>query len=109
MASSSQPPPPLDERQPLLANPTDEEGLEPVPSSEPLHNTSDLSTANGAIGKDVEWTWTSVAWYTGLMIAGLVALGLLIKGFIDSGDTNVRTDLKPKTTTDNTPSSASST
>lgn len=88
MASSSQPPPPLDERQPLLAKPTDEEGLEPVPSSEPLHSTSDPSTNS----KDVEWTWTSVAWYTGLMIAGLVALGLLIKGFIDSGDTNF--DLK---------------
>lgn len=86
MATSSQSSSTLDERQPLLAKPADEEALESVPSSEPLLNTSeDTSIANG---KDLEWS--SLAWYTGLMIAGLVGLGLLIKGFIDAGDTKVR-------------------
>lgn len=88
---ASQPTPPADERQPLLAKPSDEENLAALESAEQSpspHDTPD-SSAN-AKGKDAEWTRSSVAWYAGLVVAGLVALGLLIKGLIDTGDTDVR-------------------
>ncbi len=96
MASPSQPlPPSSNERQPLLAKPADEESLEPgLSSSEPQPDTPDTTTTTDTTEKDVDWTWTSIAWYAGLTTLGLIALGLLIKGFIDAGDTDVSAQLK---------------
>jgi hypothetical protein len=56
-----------DEREPLLANEST------VPTKED--------------GDDIEWRW--YAFYGVLTVVGIALLALLIKGFIDSGDTDV--------------------
>ncbi|KAF9449225.1 mitochondrial carrier [Macrolepiota fuliginosa MF-IS2] len=86
---ASQPPPPADEQQPLLVKLLDEENViiqEDVGEAVSPQDTPDDSA--DARGKDVEWSKSSVAWYTGLIVVGMVALGLLIKGLIESGDTD---------------------
>lgn len=76
-----------DERQPLLARTEDAEPntqerfLVPRdPNAEPLTPVSK--------DDDLDWRWYT--FYTILTVLGLVALALLIKGFIDAGDNDVR-------------------
>ncbi|EKM76356.1 hypothetical protein AGABI1DRAFT_115903 [Agaricus bisporus var. burnettii JB137-S8] len=83
MATHSSPPP--DETDPLLPKPVDEENRQNIEDGQAsLDEGEDVAPAKPA----EPWTASSIAWYTGLVIAGLVALALLIKGLIDAGDTD---------------------
>ena len=78
-----------DERQPLLVRTEDAEPniqerfLDPRdPNAEPLTPVSKED--------DLDWRWYT--FYTLLTVLGLVGMALLIKGFIDAGDNDVRTN-----------------
>ncbi|KXN83252.1 hypothetical protein AN958_01657 [Leucoagaricus sp. SymC.cos] len=77
---ASQPAPPQNERQPLLAKATDEEN----------QNARVSSSTEAAADDDTTppLTKTTIAWNIGWVIAGLVALTLIIRGFIMTGDTD---------------------
>ena len=58
--------------------------------SKGFHESADAPTSPTTTAKadDLDWRWYT--FYGVLITAGLVALTLLIKGFIDAGDTEVR-------------------
>ncbi|KAF9523304.1 mitochondrial carrier domain-containing protein [Crepidotus variabilis] len=73
-----------DERQPLLQSTEDSNHAVVDMTSEGEVHRREFGEPE--TGKVEHLTWNWVAFYVVLFIGGLVALGLLIKGFIDAGD-----------------------
>lgn len=78
----------LDERQPLLVSPGSDEIEEIVISTTDPEEQRKLERPD-------ELGWKSYTFYGVLFTLGLLGLTLLIKGFIDAGDVEVRTPLTP--------------
>lgn len=76
-----------DERQPLL--PTTTESTPQTEDNEQEQLLDDVQPTP----KEDDLGWRAYAFYTTIILAGTVALSLLIKGFIDSGDTNVSNEM----------------
>ena len=74
-----------DERQPLLPRTTDSE-----PQSADNVQEELIDSDATAPPKADDLNWRAYTFYGVVLLAGLIALSLLIKGFIDSGEKEVR-------------------
>lgn len=77
------------ERQPLLSRATDSEGN----VQEHFLDTRDADAAPATPTKTEDLDTRTYAFYGALIFGGIVGLSLLIKGFIESGDTHVSSTL----------------
>jgi hypothetical protein len=89
MTSAETPPTSEGERQPLLSRATDSEGN----VQERFLDTRDADAAPTTPTKTEDLDRRTYAFYGALIVGGIVGLSLLIKGFIESGDTHVSSTL----------------